>query len=60
MRDGEKEYRPLSVWEFQSEQENKIRLFVSEWDVARLRQISNDGWAADKLVGDLRRTPTLG
>ena len=60
MMDGKKEYPPLSVWECHGEQENKIRLFVWEWDVARPEQISDDGWTADRPVGGLGRTPTLG
>ena len=60
MRDSEREYPPLSGWECHSEQENKIRLFVWEWDVARPTQVSGDGQATDRPVGDLRRIPISG
>ena len=31
--------------------------FIWEWDVARPTQVSGGGWAVDKPVGGLRRTP---
>ena len=60
MRDRERECPPLSGWVCYSEQANKIRLFFWEWDVARLVQVSGDGWVADRLVGGLGKTPTPG
>ena len=60
MRDSEREYPPLSKWECHGEQENKIRLFVLEWDVARPVQVSGDDWTADRPMGGLGRTPTPG
>ena len=34
--------------------------FIWEWDVARLAQVSGDGWAADRPMGGLGRTPIPG
>ena len=36
----------------------KQNSFVWDWNVARLAQSSDDGWATDRLVGGLGRTPT--
>ena len=57
MRDSERKCPLLSEWECHSEQANKIRLFVCEWDVARPAQASGGGQEADRPVGGLGRTP---
>ena len=58
IRDSERECPLLSEQECHSEQENKIRLFLCEWDVARPAQISDGGQATNRPVGGLGRTPT--
>jgi len=58
MRDSKRECPSLSRWECHDEQANKIRLFIWEWDVALLAQVSGGGWAADRPIGGLGRTPT--
>ena len=56
MRYSERKCLPLFGWECHGGQANKIRLFVREWDVARLAQVCGGSWAANRPVGGLGRT----